>query len=34
MATTEKKKVGIAGFNFSENECIWMRARVVQTKYL
>jgi glycine cleavage system H lipoate-binding protein len=33
MATTEKKKAGIAGFNFSENECIWMRARVVQTKY-
>jgi glycine cleavage system H lipoate-binding protein len=33
MATTEKKKGGISGFNFSENECIWMRARVVQTKY-
>ncbi len=32
MATTEKRK-GIAGFNFTEKECIWMRARVVPTKY-
>jgi len=27
MATTEKRKGGIAGFNFSEKECIWMRAK-------
>ncbi len=33
MATTEKRKGGITGFNFSEKECIWMRAKVVATKY-
>ncbi len=33
MATIEKRKGGIAGFNFSEKECIWMRAKVVPTKY-
>jgi len=29
---TTKKDV-VAGFNFSERECIWMRAKVVPTKY-
>jgi len=33
MATSEKRKPGITGFNFSEKECIWMRAKVVPTKY-
>lgn len=33
MATVEKKKGAITGFNFSEKECVWMKARVVPTKY-
>ncbi|MEJ2717743.1 MAG: hypothetical protein P8182_11465 [Deltaproteobacteria bacterium] len=33
MATVEKKKGVITGFNFSEKECVWMKARVVPTKY-
>jgi glycine cleavage system H lipoate-binding protein len=34
MATTEKKKrQPITGFNFSQKECIWMKAKVVPTKY-
>lgn len=33
MATTEKKKSTVSGFNFSEKECIWMRAKVVPVKY-
>ncbi len=33
MATAEKKRSLLTGFNFSEKECIWMRAKVVPTKY-
>ena len=33
MATVEKKRSMLTGFNFSEKECIWMRAKVVPTKY-
>ena len=33
MATVEKKRSRLTGFNFSEKECIWMRAKVVPTKY-
>lgn len=33
MATKEKKKDVMTGFNFSQKECIWMRAKVVPTKY-
>ena len=33
MATAEKKRSILTGFNFSEKECIWMRAKVVPTKY-
>jgi len=33
MATEAKKRDVIAGFNFSEKECIWMRAKVVPVKY-
>ncbi len=33
MATEVKKRDVIAGFNFSEKECIWMRAKVVPVKY-
>jgi len=33
MATEAKKRDVIAGFNFSEKECIWMRAKVVGVKY-
>lgn len=33
MATADTKKGVITGFNFSEKECVWMRARVVATKY-
>jgi glycine cleavage system H lipoate-binding protein len=33
MATLEKKRGAITGFNFSEKECVWMRAKVVSTKY-
>ncbi len=32
MATVDKK-IGIGGFNLSEKECIWMRAKVVPVKY-
>ena len=33
MATKEKKKQPITGFNFSQKECVWMKAKVVATKY-
>ncbi len=33
MATSEKRKGAITGFNLSSKECIWMKARVVPTKY-
>jgi len=33
MATADTKKGAITGFNFSQKECVWMRARVVATKY-
>jgi len=33
MATADTKKRAITGFNFSEKECVWMRAQVVATKY-
>ena len=33
MATVDKKRSVLTGFNFSEKECIWMRAKVVPTKY-
>jgi glycine cleavage system H lipoate-binding protein len=33
MATAEKKRGSITGFNFSEKECVWMKAKVVPTKY-
>jgi glycine cleavage system H lipoate-binding protein len=32
MATAEKKKAGITGFNFRESKCVWMRANVVPNK--
>ncbi|MEW6349414.1 MAG: glycine cleavage system protein H [Thermodesulfobacteriota bacterium] len=33
MATTEKRKDSVVGFNLSDKECIWMRAKVVPVKY-
>jgi len=33
MATADKPKAGMALFNFSEKECVWMRAKVVPVKY-
>lgn len=33
MATTEKKRQTITGFNLSKKECVWMKARIVPTKY-
>jgi len=33
MSTPQKKRDVITGFNLSQKECIWMRARVVPTKY-
>jgi glycine cleavage system H lipoate-binding protein len=33
MAGKDKKKDVVTGFNFSQNECIWMKAKVVGTKY-
>jgi glycine cleavage system H lipoate-binding protein len=33
MATIEKKRDLVAGFNLSDKECIWMRAKVVPVKY-
>jgi glycine cleavage system H lipoate-binding protein len=33
MAAKETKKDVIAGFNFSQKECVWMKAKVVPTKY-
>lgn len=33
MVTADKPKGGITGFNLSEKECVWMKARVVPVKY-
>ncbi len=33
MATTEERKGSVVGFNLSDKECIWMRAKVVPVKY-
>jgi len=33
MATSEKKRSSITGFNFSQKECVWMKAKVVPVKY-
>jgi glycine cleavage system H lipoate-binding protein len=33
MATADKPKGGTALFNFSDKECVWMRAKVVPVKY-
>ncbi len=33
MATADKKKTGVMGFNFGAKECVWMKAKVVPTKY-
>ncbi|MFH0821634.1 MAG: hypothetical protein V2B18_02700 [Pseudomonadota bacterium] len=33
MALKEKKRELITGFNLSEKQCVWMRAKVVATKY-
>jgi glycine cleavage system H lipoate-binding protein len=32
MATAQKKNV-VTGFNFGQKECVWMKARIVPTKY-
>lgn len=33
METKDKRRSTVTGFNFSQRECIWMKARVVPTKY-
>ena len=33
MATVDKPRSRVAAFNFSEKECVWMRAKVVPVKY-
>jgi len=33
MKTEDKPRGGLATFNFSDKECIWMRAKVVPVKY-
>jgi glycine cleavage system H lipoate-binding protein len=33
MDTVEKKRSSITGFNLSQKECIWMKAKIVPVKY-
>ena len=33
MATTEKRRGTVTGFNLSAKECVWMKAKVVPVKY-